>query len=48
MKKFFYTILALLLFLNFSYGQENKGVKKDEAEAMKTQLEAAGAKVELK
>ena len=31
MKKFFYTILALLLFLNFSYGQEDKGVKKVES-----------------
>ena len=36
MKKFFYTILALLLFLNFSYGQENKGVKKDESKKEKS------------
>ena len=36
MKKFFYTILALLLFLNFSYSQEDKGVKKVESKKEKS------------
>ena len=36
MKKFFYTILALLLVLNLSYGQEDKGVKKVESKKEKS------------
>ena len=36
MKKFFYTILALLLVINLSYGQEDKGVKKVESKKEKS------------